>query len=162
MFEETDSCFNKHFLQILRDYRIFDSLHSQPSEAHFLDKLQCTILSCLFTMMRTDRFILEMITILDLLSNGSSFKCKQTNPDEDLPKMLMFCDWLSETKMIIVRDSFFRKTICIVLSSFIVIINQPRGWIVQVDDDPLATQTSHHNATYTGKRSRNKLCLTFS
>jgi hypothetical protein len=33
---------------------------------------------------------------------------------EDLPKMLMFCDWLSETKMIIVRDSFFRKTIYIV------------------------------------------------
>ena len=30
---------------------------------------------------------------------------------KDLPKMLMFCDWLSETKTIIVRDSFFRKTI---------------------------------------------------
>jgi hypothetical protein len=49
---------------------------------------------------------------------------------KDLPKMLMFYDWLSETKMIIVRDSFFRKTISIVLLSFIVIINQPRGWIV--------------------------------
>jgi hypothetical protein len=47
--------------------------------------------------------------------------------------MIMFCDWLSETsetKMIIVRDSFFRKTISIVLLSFIVIINQPRAWIV--------------------------------
>ena len=55
--------------------------------------------------------------------------------------MIMFrvrvCDWLSETKMIIVRDSFFRKTISIVLLSFIVIINQPRAWIVQVDDDPI-------------------------
>jgi hypothetical protein len=49
---------------------------------------------------------------------------------KDLPKMLMFYDWLSETKIIIVRDSFFRKTISIVLLSFIVIINQPRGWIV--------------------------------
>ena len=37
---------------------------------------------------------------------------------KDLPKMLMFC------------DSFFRKTISIVLLSFIVIINQPRAWIV--------------------------------
>jgi hypothetical protein len=57
---------------------------------------------------------------------------------KDLHKMLMFCDWLSETKMITVRDSFFRKTFfrktfyrsSIVLLSFIVIINQPRGWIV--------------------------------
>ena len=53
--------------------------------------------------------------------------------------MLMFYDWLSETKTIIVRDSFFRKTISIVLLSFIVIINQLRAWIVQVDDDPLKT-----------------------
>ena len=29
---------------------------------------------------------------------------------KDLHKMLMFCDWLSETTMITVRDSFFRKT----------------------------------------------------
>jgi hypothetical protein len=47
---------------------------------------------------------------------------------KDLPKMIMFCDWLSETKIIIVRDSFFRKTIS--LLSFIVIINQPRARIV--------------------------------
>ena len=40
---------------------------------------------------------------------------------KDLRKMIMFCDWLSETKMIIVCDSFFRKTISIVLVSFIVI-----------------------------------------
>jgi hypothetical protein len=66
---------------------------------------------------------------------------KENNLGKDLPKMIMFrvrvCDWLSETKMIIVRDSFFRKTISIVLLSFIVIINQPRAWIVQVDDDPI-------------------------
>jgi hypothetical protein len=49
---------------------------------------------------------------------------------KDLPKMIMFCDWLSETKMIIVRDSLFRKTISIVLLSCIVIINQPRAWMV--------------------------------
>jgi hypothetical protein len=34
--------------------------------------------------------------------------------------------------MIIVRDSFFRKTISIVLLSFIVIINQSRAWIVRL------------------------------
>jgi hypothetical protein len=44
---------------------------------------------------------------------------------KDLPKMILFCDWLSERKMIIVRDLFF-----IVLLSFIVIINQPRAWII--------------------------------
>ena len=36
---------------------------------------------------------------------------------KDLPKMIMFCDWLSETEIIFVRDSFFRKTISIVLYS---------------------------------------------
>jgi hypothetical protein len=30
----------------------------------------------------------------------------QLSGGKDLPKMLMFCDWLSETKIIIVRDSF--------------------------------------------------------
>jgi hypothetical protein len=57
-------------------------------------------------------------------------------PPKYLQKMIKFCDWLSETKMIIVRDSFFRKTFSIVLLSFIAIINQPRAWIVYVDDDP--------------------------
>ena len=55
---------------------------------------------------------------------------KQWSFCQDLTKMLMFCDWLSETKLIIVLGSFLRKTISIVLLSFIVIINLPRGWIV--------------------------------
>ena len=56
--------------------------------------------------------------------------CRVKTYSPTVPKMIMFCDWLSETKMIIVCDSFFRKTISIVLLSFIVIINQPRAWIV--------------------------------
>ena len=40
---------------------------------------------------------------------------------KDLPNMNTFCDWLSETKVISVYDSFFRNYISILLLSFIVL-----------------------------------------
>ena len=39
---------------------------------------------------------------------------------KDLPNMKTFCDWLFETIVISVYDSFFRNYISIVLLSFIV------------------------------------------
>ena len=42
----------------------------------------------------------------------------------DLPNMKTFCDWLSETKVISVHDSFFWKTISSLLFS-VIIIDQP-------------------------------------
>ena len=43
---------------------------------------------------------------------------------EDLPNMNTFCDWLSETIVISVYDSFFRNYNSIALSSFIVLSSQ--------------------------------------
>lgn len=51
-----------------------------------------------------------------------------------LPKMIMVCDWLSKMNVIIVCesqcDSFFRKTIAIVLLSSIFIINQSQNMFI--------------------------------
>ena len=41
-------------------------------------------------------------------------------PSKNLPYMNTFCDWLFETIVISVYDSFFRNYISIVLLSFIV------------------------------------------
>ena len=47
---------------------------------------------------------------------------------KDLPNMNTFCDWLSETIVIIsVYDSFFRNYISIVLLSFIVLSSQSQA-----------------------------------
>ena len=43
---------------------------------------------------------------------------------KDLPNMNTFCDWLSETIVINVNDSFFRNYISMVLLSFIVLSSQ--------------------------------------
>ena len=43
---------------------------------------------------------------------------------KDLPNMNAFCDWLSETIVISVYDSFFRNYISIDLLSFIVLNSQ--------------------------------------
>ena len=43
---------------------------------------------------------------------------------KDLPNMNTFCDWLFETIVISVYDSFFRNYISIVLLSFIVCSSQ--------------------------------------
>ena len=43
---------------------------------------------------------------------------------KDLPNMNASCDWLSETIVISVYDSFFRNYISIDLLSFIVLISQ--------------------------------------
>ena len=43
----------------------------------------------------------------------------------DLPNMNAFCDWLSETIVISVYDSFFRNYISMDLFSFIVLHEQP-------------------------------------
>ena len=43
---------------------------------------------------------------------------------KDLLDMNTFCDWLSETIVISVYDSFFRNYISIVLLSFIVLSSQ--------------------------------------
>jgi hypothetical protein len=43
-----------------------------------------------------------MGTLTNILGSGPT-------PGKDLPKMIMFCVWLSETNMTIVRDSFLER-----------------------------------------------------
>ena len=45
---------------------------------------------------------------------------------KDLSNMNTFCDWLSETIVISVYDSFFRNYISVVLLSSIVLSSQPQ------------------------------------
>ena len=46
--------------------------------------------------------------------------------------MNTFCDWLSETIVISVYDSFFRNVISIVLLFFIVLISQSQQLFISV------------------------------
>ena len=54
---------------------------------------------------------------------------------KDLPNMNTFCDWLFETIVISVYDSFFRNYISIVLLSFIVLSSQSQRLFIQVRGD---------------------------
>ena len=55
---------------------------------------------------------------------------------KDLPNMNTFCDWLFETIVISVYDSFFRNYISIVLLSFIVCSGQSQRLFILVGGDP--------------------------
>ena len=50
-------------------------------------------------------------------------------PSKDLPNMNTFCDWLTETTVISVYDSFFRNYISIVLLSSIVLSSQSYRYV---------------------------------
>ena len=50
----------------------------------------------------------------------------EKNCSKDLSNMNTFCDWLFETIVTSVYDSFFRNYISIVLLSFIVFTSQPQ------------------------------------
>jgi hypothetical protein len=75
----------------------------------------------IYTVHFTNRAIEFLIWIVETFQSiparffhqGGSKAYMPKKLGKDLPKMIMFCDWLSETKTIIVHDSFFRKTISI-------------------------------------------------
>ena len=56
-----------------------------------------------------------------------------------------FWDWLTKTKVIVAFHLFFRKSISIVLLSFIV-INQPQSLFIYVGEDPRAVMVFAANA----------------
>ena len=56
---------------------------------------------------------------------------------KDLPNINTFCDWLSETVVISIYDSFFRNYISIVLLSFILLSSQSQRLFIQVRGDPI-------------------------
>ena len=57
---------------------------------------------------------------------------------KNLPNMNTFCDWLSETIVISVYDSFFRNYISIVLWSFIVLSSESQRLFIKVRGDPMS------------------------
>ena len=59
-----------------------------------------------------------------MCSNALNNREKPEVSSKDLPNMNTFCDWLFETIVISVYDSFFRNYISIVLLSFIVCNSQ--------------------------------------
>ena len=63
--------------------------------------------------------------ILNVLETVKFVFCLQIHAlSKDLPNMNTFCDWLFETIVTRVYDSFFRNYISIVLLSFIVFTSQ--------------------------------------
>ena len=74
------------------------------------------------------------MTVLVLFGSDSRIKLVKTSEllvqSKDLPNMNTFCDWLSETIVISVYDSFFRNFISIVLLSFIVLSSQSQRLFV--------------------------------
>ena len=63
---------------------------------------------------------------------------------KDEPNMSTFCDWLSETIVISVYDSFFRNYISIVLLSSIVLSSQSQRMFIWVRGNPCIMPSKPH------------------
>ena len=61
-----------------------------------------------------------------------------------------FEDWLTRTKVVIIFDSFFRKSISVVSLPFIAVINQPQNLFMYVDTDAFNSGIRVNN--YTARR----------
>ena len=78
-------------------------------------------LSC---FLNSDRCSCTDCTGLDPPLILRNLQVSATYDSKDVPNMNTFCDWLFETIVISVYDSFFRNYISIVLLSFIVCSSQ--------------------------------------
>ena len=78
-----------------------------------------------------------MYFVLDTLGLPLTKMSSPLEMSKDLPNMDTLCDWLSETIVISVYDSFFRNYISIVLLSFIALISQSQRQFILVRGDPL-------------------------
>ena len=75
-----------------------------------------------------------------------NFEVKPGAVSKYLPNMNRFVEWLSRTKVTIAYDSFFRKSISIVLPSSIILINQPQSLFIYVDTDPEQLRKYNHKS----------------
>ena len=66
----------------------------------------------------------------------ASLRTQVESTSKDLPNMNTFCDWLSETIVNSVYDSFFRNYISVVLLSFTVLSSQSKRLFIEVHGDP--------------------------